>query len=39
VKNKPYLRLETVEEATALIENGFQYVDTVDGTKLYKKRK
>ena len=30
---------KTVEEATALIENGFQYVDTMDGIKLYKKRK
>ena len=29
----------TVQEATALIEAGFQYVDTMDGLELYRKRK
>jgi integrase len=30
---------KTVEEATQLIENGFQYVTEIDGIKLFKKRK
>jgi len=29
----------TVEQATQLIESGFQYVTEVDGTKLFRKRK
>jgi integrase len=29
----------TIQEATQLIENGFQYVTEIDGTKLFKKRK
>ncbi len=28
-----------IEEATQLIENGFEYVTEIDGTKLFKKRK
>jgi len=28
-----------VEEATQLIENGFEYVTEIDGTKLFRKRK
>jgi integrase len=30
---------ETIDEATELIEAGFQYVTEIDGTKLFKKRK
>ena len=30
---------KTVEEATALIENGFEYVTEMDGVKLFKKPK
>jgi integrase/recombinase XerD len=30
---------KTINEATQLIENGFQYVTEIDGTKLFKKRK
>ena len=29
----------TIDEATQLIENGFEYVTEIDGTKLFKKRK
>jgi len=29
----------TVEQATQLIEHGFQYVTDIDGIKLFKKRK
>jgi len=29
----------TVEEATALIEVGFEYVTDMDGKKLFRKRK
>jgi len=29
----------TIKEATQLIENGFQYVTEIDGTKLFRKRK
>jgi len=29
----------TVEEATQLIEKGFQYITEIDGTKLFRKRK
>jgi integrase len=30
---------KTIKEATQLIENGFQYVTEMDGTKLFRKRK
>ena len=30
---------KNVEEATELIENGFEYVTEIDGTKLFRKRK
>jgi len=30
---------KTINEATQLIENGFEYVTEMDGTKLFKKRK
>jgi integrase len=30
---------KTINEATQLIENGFEYVTEIDGTKLFKKRK
>ena len=30
---------KTIKEATQLIENGFQYITEIDGTKLFKKRK
>jgi integrase len=30
---------KTISEATQLIENGFEYVTEIDGTKLFKKRK
>jgi hypothetical protein len=30
---------KTIEEATALIENGFQYVTEMDEIKLFRKRK
>jgi len=30
---------KTIEEAKQLIENGFQYVTEIDGTKLFKKRR
>lgn len=30
---------KTVEEAKQLIEAGFEYVDTIDGIHLYRKRK
>jgi len=30
---------KTVKEAQELIENGFQYVTEIDGTKLFRKRK
>jgi integrase len=30
---------KTINEATQLIESGFQYVTEIDGTKLFKKRK
>ena len=30
---------QTIEEAAQLIENGFQYVTEIEGTKLFKKRK
>jgi len=30
---------QTVEQATELIENGFEYVTEMDGVKLFKKRK
>ena len=29
----------TIKQATQLIENGFQYVTEIDGTKLFRKRK
>jgi hypothetical protein len=29
----------SIQDATALIEAGFQYVTEMDGTKLFKKRK
>jgi hypothetical protein len=29
---------ENIEEATALIEAGFEYVTDVDGVKLFRKR-
>jgi hypothetical protein len=29
----------TIQEASNLIENGFEYVTEIDGTKLFKKRK
>jgi hypothetical protein len=28
-----------VKEATQLIENGFEYITEIDGTKLFRKRK
>ena len=31
--------VETVEEATQLIEQGFEYVTDVEGVKLFRKRK
>jgi len=30
---------KTIEEATNLIENGFEYVTEIDGTKLFRKRR
>ena len=30
---------KTVEEATKLVESGFDYVTDIDGCKLFKKRK
>ena len=30
---------KTVDEATALIESGFEYVTEMDGVKLFRKRK
>jgi hypothetical protein len=30
---------KTVEEATALIENGFEYVTEIDGIKLFREPK
>ena len=30
---------QTVEQATTLVENGFQYVTEMDGLKLFRKRK
>ena len=30
---------ETIEQATKLIESGFEYVTEMDGLKLFKKRK
>jgi integrase len=30
---------QTLQEATALIEQGFQYITEIDGTRLFKKRK
>jgi hypothetical protein len=30
---------KTVQEASQLIENGFEYVSAVDDTKLFRKRK
>jgi hypothetical protein len=30
---------KTIEEATQLIESGFEYVTEMDGVKLFKKRK
>lgn len=30
---------KTVQEATALIENGFDYVTEVEGIRLFRKRK
>jgi hypothetical protein len=30
---------QSVEQATELIENGFEYVTEVDGLKLFRKRK
>jgi hypothetical protein len=29
---------QTVQEASTLIENGFEYVCTIDNTKLFRKR-
>jgi hypothetical protein len=30
---------KTVDEATALLENGFIYIQEIDGIKIYRKRK
>ena len=30
---------QNVEQATELIENGFEYVTEIDGLKLFRKRK
>ena len=30
---------KTINEATQLIENGFEYVTTIEGIQLFKKRK
>jgi hypothetical protein len=30
---------KTIDEAKALIEQGFEYVTEIDGTKLFRKRK
>jgi len=31
--------VSTVKEATALVEVGFEYVTTIDGKQLFRKRK
>jgi hypothetical protein len=31
--------VKTINEATQLIENGFEYVTEIEGTKLFRKRK